>query len=524
MEISAVGDVLRRNAAAHSDKTAFVFGDTRVSFAEHLARAERIARAIAAAGVSPQDRVAVMSRNTRAFMEVYAGAELSGYIVATVNFRLAAPEVQRIVSIAKPRILFYEAAFEPVVETLVGSGVQLFVAIGGEPAAWAVSYEDFIATADPGQPLASPDIDDILHLIFTSGSTGTPKGVMRSHRTELAVCDYFATEIGMQPDDRLLLMMPVFHVGHRFMQLGGHFRAAEIHVQADFNPRAILDTIERERITITHLAPTMVKALLDVPGVDARDFGSLKSIVYSGAPMPVPHLEHGMRVFGDVFLQLYGMSEGSATTLHRHEHRIRTAQDRQRLASVGRASRGVALRIADRADRAVPIGAVGEVQLRAPTIMKGYWNDSEATVAALRGGWYHTGDMGRLDEDGYLYLVDRAKDMIISGGENIYSREVETAIASHPMVEDVAVIGCPDAYWGEIVLAIVVARDPAPSAETVIAHCRSQIASYKKPRSVVFATDLPRLASGKVDKVALRRLYGRGADAAAGSEGPSATA
>ena len=524
MDLATIGDVLRRNAAAHPDRTAFVFGETRVSFAEHLERAERVARAIAAAGVSPQDRVAVMSRNTRAFMEVYAGAELSGYIVATVNFRLAAPEVQRIVSIARPRILFYEAAYEAVVETLVGSGVQLFVAIGGEPAEWAVSYEDFVATADPLRPLATPDIDDILHLIFTSGSTGTPKGVMRSHRTELAVCDYFATEIGMETHDRLLLMMPVFHVGHRFMQLGGHFRAAEIHVQAEFNPRAILDTIERERITITHLAPTMVKALLDVPDVGTRDLSSLRSIVYSGAPMPVPHLEHGMRVFGDVFLQLYGMSEGSATTLHRHDHRTQTPQDRMRLASVGRASRGVAMRIADAADRPVPTGTVGEVQLRAPTIMKGYWNDSEATVAALRGGWYHTGDMGRLDEDGYLHLVDRAKDMIISGGENIYSREVETAIASHPMVEDVAVIGCPDAYWGETVLAIVVARDPALSAEAVIAHCRSRIASYKKPRSVVFAADLPRLASGKVDKVALRRAFGRAADAAASSGGSPAPA
>lgn len=511
MTLAVLGDVLRRNAAADPDKTAFVFGPERISFAGHLARAQRLARALLSNGVGLQDRVAVMSRNSRAFMEIYAAGEVSGVIVATVNFRLAAAEALRVIAVCRPRVVFFEARYAGIFRALAGTGqVEHFVAIGADPPEWAVSYEDFIASGDPDLSLPAPAGGDIMHLIFTSGSTGAPKGVMRSHRNELAVSACFADEIEITPEDRLLLMMPVFHVGHRFVQLGAHYRAAEVHVQAEFDPERVLDAIVRRRITITHLAPTMIKALLEVPGVETRDLSSLRAIVYSGAPMPLADLERGLAIFGRVFLQLYGMSEGCATTLRQREHGVETPDERRRLASVGRPAAGVELRIADALDHPVAPGEIGEVQLRAPTVMQGYWSDSAATVAALRGGWHHTGDMGRQDADGYVYLVDRVRDMIISGGENIYSREVEIALARHPLIEDVAVIGAPDAYWGESVLAIVVARDAALTGRAVIEHCRSVIASYKKPRSVVFVDELPRLASGKVDKVALRRTYGAG--------------
>ena len=506
-----LGDILRANAEAEPDATAFVFAGGPVTFADHRTRGERMAAALAAAGLRRGDRVAVLSRNTREFMEVYAAAELGNVTVATINFRLAAPEIARVVSDCTPRVLFFETLYAAHVEALRPLGiVSIFVAIGPGAPNWAVAYEDFIAAGE-GRPMPAPaSPDDIVHIIYTSGSTGMPKGVMRPHRAEIAVSAHFATVLGVERDDRMQLMMPVFHVGHRFLQMGAHWRRATCFVHAEFDPAAILAGIERERITITHLAPTMVKALLDVPGVEALDLSSLKAIVYSGAPMPVPLLEKGLRIFGPVFLQLYGMSEGSATALQQSEHRTGTAAERGLLTSVGRPAEGVLLRVADGDDRPLSIGEVGEIQTRTPTLLAGYWNNEKATVETLRGGWYHTGDMGRVDGNGYVYLVDRAKDMIISGGENIYSREVEAAIDEHPAVEDVAVIGIPDEHWGESVLALVVTRDPALTAGDIIAHCKTRIASYKKPKTVRFVSELPRLPSGKVNKVALRAEHSCG--------------
>ena len=505
---ATLGDVVRLNAARIPEETAFAFGATLVTFAEHHGRALRLSAAIAAAGLGLQDRVAVLSRNTRPFMEIYAAGELAGYVVATINYRLAAPEVARIVADAAPAILFFETAFAHLLEPVRAAGdVPRLVAFGGEVPDFAEDYEAFLASGDPAGADGRPGPDDILHVIYTSGTTGLPKGVMRSHRAELAVAASMASEIGIEPGDRMQLMMPAFHVGARFLQIGAHFRGATVRFHAEFDPPAVVDAIERERITITHMAPTMVKMLLDVPGIEARDLSSLRTLVYSGAPMPLPLLERGLSLLGPVFLQLYGMSEGCATTLPKRQHRTATEADRRRLASVGQAAGGVEIRIADPADRPLPPGAVGEVQTRTPTLLSGYWNNGPATLAALRGGWYHTGDMGMLDENGFLFLVDRKKDMIISGGENIYSREVEAALASHPAVEDVAVIGVPDPTWGEAVVAVVVAREPRPSADVLVAHCRTQIASYKKLRTIHFVAELPRLVSGKVDKVALRGRF-----------------
>ncbi len=505
MNFRNLGDILRRNAEVEPDATAFVFSDAVVTFAEHRRRGEQMAAAIAAHGLRRGDRVAVLSRNTRGFMEVYAAAELGNVTVATINFRLASPEIARVVTDSAPRILFFEDAYATLVEPLRRLGiVERFVAIGATVPDWAVPYDDFIAAGE-GKPLpVTASAEDIVHIIYTSGSTGLPKGVMRSHAAEIAVSDHFADVIGVEREDRMQLMMPVFHVGHRFLQLAAHYRRATCFVHPDFNPPAVLETIERERITITHLAPTMIKALLDVPGVEAFDLRSLKSIVYSGAPVPVPLLERGLKVFGRVFLQLYGMSEGCGTALQQSEHRTGTEAERRLLTSVGRPPHGVLLRIADADDKPLATGEVGEVQTRTPTLMTGYWNNPKATAETLRGGWYHTGDMARMDENGYVYLVDRAKDMIISGGENIYSREVEAAIDEHPAVDDVAVIGIPDDHWGESVLALVVSRDPALTADEIIAHCKARIASYKKPKAVRFVESLPRLPSGKVNKVALR--------------------
>jgi acyl-CoA synthetase (AMP-forming)/AMP-acid ligase II len=259
------------------------------------------------------------------------------------------------------------------------------------------------------------------------------------------------------------------------------------------------------------MAPTMVQAMLDVPGIESFDLSSLHTICYSAAPMAVPLLRRGIKLLGPVFLQLYGMTEGGGTTLHKRQHKPDgTPEELKRLGSIGQAAPNVDVRIVDDEGRPLPVNQTGEIATRTATHMAGYWNNSAATIADLRDGWYHTGDLGYLDEHGFLYLVDRKKDLIISGAENVYSREVEEAVSAHPAVQDVAVIGVKDDYWGEIVRAVVVrAKGSDLTADELIEHCRTLIASYKKPKSVVFVEELPRLASGKINKVALRQQLGQ---------------
>ena len=333
---------------------------------------------------------------------------------------------------------------------------------------------------------------------------------MRTHRSEIAIGILMATELGLIVSDKLQLMMPIFHVGARFLQMAVHMRGGSVVLHRAFDPASVLKTIVEERVTMTHMAPTMVQAVLEQPGVETMDLSSLHTICYSAAPMPVPVLKRGLKLLGPVFLQLYGMTEGGGTTLHKRQHKPDgTPEDVKRLGSIGQAAPNVDLKIVDEEGREMPVGQPGEILTRTDTHMAGYWNNSAATLSALREGWYHTGDLGYVDEQGFVYLVDRKKDMIVSGGENIYSREVEEAIASHPAVSDVAVIGVKDDYWGEAVRAIVVlgAGRLASEAE-LIDHCKSQIASYKKPKSVLFVSELPRLPSGKINKVALRQTHG----------------
>jgi len=510
--IETLGDILRNNAYKFPNETAYVFGDQRVSFGAHHARAARLSSGLYQLGLRRQDRVSILAQNSLEYMETYAACALTGFIAATVNFRLAPPEMAYILADASPRILVFEAQYAATIEQIKPglATIETYICIGGPKPDWALDYEAVLASgAAEGAP-DRPLPDEIMHLIYTSGTTGRPKGVMRSHRGDIAVAQLMATELGLIVSDRLQLIMPMFHVGARFLQLGAHLRGATVVLHRDFKPPEIVETMVTEKITMTHMAPTMVQAVLAVPGIEAADLSALHTICYSAAPMPVPLLRRGLQLLGPVFLQLYGMTEGGGTTLHKRQHLPDgSPDDVKRLGSIGQAAPNVDVKIVDDEGRELPSGQPGEILTRTASHMVGYWNNSAATIAALRGGWYHTGDLGYLDHEGFLYLVDRKKDMIISGGENIYSREVEEALATHPAVHDVAVIGVKDDYWGETVRAIaVLTPGQIVSEDVLIEHCRSQIASYKKPKSVVFVEDLPRLPSGKINKVILRQLHG----------------
>jgi acyl-CoA synthetase (AMP-forming)/AMP-acid ligase II len=373
-----------------------------------------------------------------------------------------------------------------------------------------MDYDDLVASGDPAGVPFRPRADDVAFLIYTSGTTGRPKGVMLSQAGEVAAAEILGADMRNCANDRLLIMMPLFHIGAKIIQLAQHWRGGTVLVQKGFEPKAVLDAIAAERITVTHMAPTMVQSLLDSPAIEGADTSSLRMIVYAAAPMPLPVLKRGLKILGPVFQQQFGQTEGVGTTLLAHQHRPDgTDRDREILTSVGQASPRVGVRVVDERGVDLPSGAVGEILLTSPGVMKGYWNNTGATLETLRDGWVHTGDVGRLDDEGFLYLVDRKKDMIISGGENIYSREVEEAIVTHEAVSEVAVIGVADQKWGETVVAVVVPKPgAAPGAAAIIAHCRSLIASYKKPSHVIFVDEIVKLPSGKIDKVRLRRLYG----------------
>jgi acyl-CoA synthetase (AMP-forming)/AMP-acid ligase II len=486
-----LADMLDGNAWKFPDQTAFVGRGRRLTHAQFHERASRLAGALRRLGLRRQDRVGVLSQNSLAFQEIYGACELSGFICATVNWRLAIPEMVYIVNDGAPRVLFFEPAYAEAVLAMKDQlkTVQHYVCIDGD-------YEDLLASGDTSGVAFRPRPDDVAFLIYTSGTTGRPKGVMLSQAGQVAAAEILGSDMRNSPADRLLIMMPLFHIGAKIIQLAQHWRAGTVVVQKGFEPKAVLDAIEADRITVTHMAPTMIQSVLDSPRIGTADTSSLRMIVYAAAPMPLPVLKRGLQVFGPVFQQ------------HKPDG---TDRDREILASVGQASPRVGVRIVDEDGADVPTGQVGEILLTSPGVMKGYWNNTVATLETLRDGWVHTGDVGRLDAEGFLYLVDRKKDMIISGGENIYSREVEEAVVTHPSVSEVAVIGVPDPQWGEAVMAVVVTRPGAAvTADAIVAHCRVMIASYKKPRHVVFVDEIVKLPSGKIDKVRLRRLHGKG--------------
>jgi acyl-CoA synthetase (AMP-forming)/AMP-acid ligase II len=506
-----LADMLDNNARKYPDETAFVWGDQRMSHAVFHRRVTKLASALHRLGLKQQDRVGILSQNSLEFQEVYGSCEISGFICATVNWRLAVPEMVYIINDGAPKVLFFEAAYRDAVRTMKAqlTSIEYFICIDGA-CDFAVDYTEFVASGDVAGVPFRPRPDDIAFLIYTSGTTGRPKGVMLTQAGQVAAAEILGSDMRNGADDRLLIMMPLFHIGAKVIQLAQHWRGGMVVVQKGFEPQAVLDAIVAERISVTHMAPTMVQTLLDSPAIEGADTSSLRMIVYAAAPMPIPVLKRGLKILGPVFQQQFGQTEGVGTTLLAHQHRPDgTDRDREILTSVGQASPRVGVRIVDDHGAGLPTGAVGEILLTSPGVMKGYWNNTAATLETLRDGWVHTGDVGRLDDEGYLYLVDRKKDMIISGGENIYSREVEEAVVTHDAVSEVAVIGVADAKWGEAVMAIVVTKPGNTTTPmSIIEHCRTMIASYKKPSHVVFVDEIVKLPSGKIDKVRLRRLYG----------------
>lgn len=502
-------DIVVRNALLHPNRDAVVFAGDRLTYAAFARRGFRLANGLLGLGVRPQERVAVLAPNCPEYLETFCACESAGLVIVNLNHRLATGELVAIGQDCEPAALIFHSQFKGHAEALIAAvpSIRNAICIDGTHGG-ALAYGDLLRDAPDTEPAVAIRDEDIAYLIYTSGTTGRPKGVMLSHRAVVEAARAIALEGGSRTSDTMLIVMPMFHIGGRIELLSYAIVGATIVLHAAFDPTAVLRSIAEHRITAAHLAPIMVQRLLDCPDLGRFDRNSLRSIHYASAPMPVPTLRRAIAAFGPILAQLYGMTECIVASLLRPDQHILDGDAAQirRLASAGQPFLGCKIRIVRPDGRDANIGEIGEILVSSPGVMSGYWNNSTATANALRDGWFHTGDLGLLDEERFVFVMDRKKDMIISGGENIYSWEVEEALRSHRAVGEAAVIGVPDPEWGESVKAFVVVRGTV-TADDLIAHCRASIASYKKPRSIEFVDTLPRLFNGKIDKKALRAPF-----------------
>jgi acyl-CoA synthetase (AMP-forming)/AMP-acid ligase II len=501
-----LGDLTVRNAQLRPAAPAVIFEGRTITHAEFCCRAFRLANALIRLGIQRGDRVAILAQNCPEYMEAYAAGELGGWTTVTINFRLTAAEVAYILTDSRPKCVIVEAQFVDRLASAASAGVQHVLTFGGPGP--DLAYEELLGRGETSRPQAAIEPSDTAHLIYTSGTTGKPKGVMLSHQGQMQSALISALEAQVRPTDRLALAMPLYHVGAKNQWLCHSLYGCPIVLHRAFRPSAFFGSLREHAATVTLLAPTMLNDLLEAEPCDRETLPALQKIFYSASPMPEALLRRSVAAFGPILAQIYGMTEcgGPGCALHAHQHVLDgPPKVVRRLRSAGQPMVGCDVRVITPDGNECALDEPGEIVIRSPALMRGYWNNNPATLEAMRGGVLHTGDVGERDDEGFVFVVDRLKDMIVSGGENVYSREVEEALMSHFSVLEAAVIGAPDERWGEAVVAFVVRRPGHDvSTDALIAHCRERIAAYKRPRDVHFIDALPKLPNGKIEKFKLR--------------------
>ncbi len=487
---------------------------TTTSYAEHGSRVLRLANAMRKElGVEPGDRVAVMSLNSGAFEELYHAGMLGAAVLNPLNLRFAPRELTHVLSDSVTKVVFVDVWFAGVIDSVrEAAGVEKVVLMGEGDGPHDVRYEDLIAAGEEVVP-PEPEEDDAALLMYTGGTTGLPKGVLLTQRNLILTAYHIAMTVRIERNDVYLVQVPMFHAASMGAIVGMPTAGGKLVTVPVFDPGGVMKACEEHACNNTIMVPTMLAMTFAHPEYAPERLRSLERLTYGASPMPRPVLD---RLRADQpqleLYQGYGMTESAAlVSVLMPEDHLRE----EKLASAGRPVQGTVVQIQDEHGDPVPVGQVGEVCVRGGQFMKEYWRRPEETAEAFRDGWYHSGDAGRVDEEGFLYLVDRTKDMIVTGGENVYSTEVEQAVASHPAVAQVAVIGIPHDLYGEAVHAVVVLKpDHAPATEEeLIDHCRGLIAGYKVPKSVSFREEpLPLSGAMKVLKRELRAPYWEGRD------------
>ena len=501
------------------DREAIIFEGNRWSFSDLADRSNRLANALAGMGVGQGDKVGMLQVNCNECIEVYFATAKLGATYVPLNFRARAEELEFMINFSEASALFLGQRYVKMINSMREQipGMKNLVSVEG-PAEGMLDYESVIAGADPEEVFTDIDDNDTSILMFTAGTTGQPKGVMLTHDN---LATYVLNNVSpADPDieEKNILTVPLYHIAGMQAVLAAVYGGRTLVVQRQFDPSDWMTLVETESVTRAMMVPTMLKQLMEHEEFPERNLSSLQVITYGAAPMPVEVITKAIEVFpGTRFINAFGQTESASTItmLTPEDHVIEgTPGERaiklKRLGSIGRALGDTEVKIFDEDGSEQPVDEVGEIVARGPRVMKGYWKAEEATNSTIRNGWLYTGDIGYMDEAGYIFLSGRAKDIIIRAGENISPEQVEATLHSHPAIDEAAVIGVPDPQWGETVRAIVALKAGAQASEAdIIEHCRGQLASFKKPESVIFVDALPRNPLGKVLKRVLRDEYGK---------------
>jgi len=512
-----VGDILHKNARLFPEKLALVFGENRLTWRELYGRVNRFSNSLLGLGLTKGERVVFLSKNSRYFFEIWFSLAQTGLIGITPNYRLGANELSYVIKDSGASTIIVSDEYVELIRKVLAEIPEVRFLIGmGKNHALPLDYEKMVRNGAETGPNIFVTEDDIRLLMYTSGTTGIPKGAVWTHKSSIPPSWGTIIAARLEVDDIHLNMLPLCLAGGNVACMAFCLKGAPTVILEEFDPIRIFETIEREKVTVTHLVPTMISSLINHPEVKKYDLTSLRLIMYGSAPISVEVLRQAMETFKCRFIQCYGATEtsGFCGFLLPEDH-VLTGSEKQlrKIASCGREAIWAELRVVDENDNDIKGGEVGEIIIKGDGVIKEYWKDPDKTKEAIKNGWWHSGDMAKVDEDGYISIVDRKTGMIISGGMNIYPREIESVLYRHPAVKEAVVIGVPDREWGESVKAIIQLKEGMTAdEEEIIDFCKQHLASYKKPKSVDFADQFPLGIGGKILKRVVREQYWKGKD------------
>jgi long-chain acyl-CoA synthetase len=502
-----IGDILSHSSKLYGDKVAISSREGQVTYREFESTCRRLGQIFVDLGLNRGDRIAILDFNSLSYSIAHFALPACGLVTLPLNHRLAPLELIEILKDAGASALIYSPAFMDVVEKIRHKVPSLTHFISTEAQGEDQDLPSLMKKRSSESVLTTANYAGLAHLLYTSGTTGKPKGVTISHENTSSTITSLLTEWGLMNEDVGLMVAPLFHIAacHTYMTLIA--RGCTVHVLPGFDPIETLSAIQKHKVTFTILVPAMIAAIMNVPDQENLDISSLRTIIYAGAPMPEELMKDALVRFGNIFSQIYGTTETSAITcLTKEDHK-----EAGYLSSAGRQLFGTQVMVVDEHGRETVKGDIGEVIVRGNNVTRGYWNSPEETAKVLKDGWLYTGDMGMQNEKGYIFLKDRKKDMIVTGGENVYPVEVENVLHEISAVKEAAVIGVPHPKWGEMVLALVVLRPyPTITEEDIVEFCRNRLAGYKCPKAVKFSESLPRNPSGKIQKKFLKEKYWAG--------------
>jgi long-chain acyl-CoA synthetase len=516
--VGTFADIVYRNALLYADKEAFVYQSEKITFSQYNQRVNTLIHALQDLGFKKGDVIGVLSWNCIDYIYVYGAAMKGGFIASPFNTRLQLDELKTLINYSCAKALFVGPELVETAKKLKEFLPQVKQYIALEASApGMLNISDLMKGRSSAEPEVQISEDDNVFIFYTSGTTGVPRGALYTHRHAMEDTRKFVSALRLEGGTRYLGIMPFFHIGGTKVCLGHFYSGGRVFIAADrsFNPATFIQTIAEEKITDIHVVPTHLVAIFNLPDIDKYQVSSLQRVHYAGSPMPVEILRRGIAKWGLVFVQIYGSTEVGPNTTYfsqqQHDVLDKSPEDQKVLMSAGLPIIGTHIRIVDNNNNDVEPGVPGEIIIESKSNMVEWWHKPEETQETIINNWLHTGDIGTYDEKGYIYIVDRKKDMIISGGENIYPREIEEIVYQHPAVKEAAVIGIPDPYWVEKVHAVVSLREGASLTEKeLIEYCRERMARYKAPKSVEIINSLPKSPAGKILKREIREKYWQG--------------